>query len=187
MKKLFLTVISIVAVLVMLFFGVHIGTPCPSDARDFANHMETGSNNHLPEFGGVNGAIDFLNKVASGEIPVRIWGDDSVTFVAATSSPYGPVVIIFGSNVLPTMYATSIDKINNLTRGLKQWTGQRDFDQARSTAGCFATALQPATVSVSAGSWATSPTTIVVGFGLLFVLRFIFILGKVGSRGGLTA
>jgi len=188
MKKLFLSVVTFVVLVAMLFLGLHVGSPCPTDAYDFASHVGPGGSNHLPEFGGIRGAADFLNKVHNGQIQIRVWGDAGRTIITATSSPVGPVVIIYGSQVLATMYTLSTDQINNLTRGLSQWTGQKDISQARNTAGCFAAALQPTTVSVPVGSWA-SPASITLGLFLLFGFGclFIFILSKVGSRGGLTA
>lgn len=179
MKKFFLLVLTIgVLVVCAMFGGLHIGTPCAADAKDFATHIgETGSN-HLPEFGGAQGAIDFLNKVAAGQIAVNVYGDEALTMVAASSSPYGPVLLIYGKSVLPTMYTTDTSTLNLRVQGKQIRTGKADLNAAKNAAGCFSGAL--ASVYAPASAPATLPVSgsaMVIGAIIVLVLGGGLLLG----------
>lgn len=149
MKKVFLVLVLIIGlVMTCLFGGLHLGQICPTDAGDFASHIGPEGSNHLVEFGGIDGAANFLQGVANGDIAVSVYGDATRTIIAATSSTWGPAVIIYGSAVLPTMFTATTDRINDLIRGMPKRTSGADLGSARNTAGCFGKALQPTSIPI---------------------------------------
>lgn len=88
MKK-FLGICSLLFAIVAcaLFGGLHVGTACPADAKDFANHVA--QQGHIAEFGGAGNFYGFLNAIANGGTQIAVYGDAVRTIIAVTSSQYG--------------------------------------------------------------------------------------------------
>lgn len=172
MKKFFI-IGAIVLVIACSFLGLHVGTACPADAKEFAKHAE--EQGHVAEFGGADNFAGFLNLIADGSAQIAVYGDITRTIIAVTSSQYGPRVIIYGTGVLPTGFPATTSRINDLTRGMTPRTGKTDLNAARNTAGCFGKSFQTQSIAVSlpvssAASAATIATILaLVGIGGLFL------------------
>lgn len=139
MKKILIFLLS-VGVL-FLGFSPNIFYPNGLEERycsDFADHIGPNGSDHIKEFGGAEQATKFLRLVSDGAITFALYGNEQRAIAAVTSSPWGPAVIIFGRSVLPTMFPTTTDRLNNLIRGLPKIKGQKDLESARQLFKCFA-------------------------------------------------
>ncbi len=176
MKK-FLGICSLLFAIVAcaLFGGLHVGTACPADAKDFASHVA--QQGHIAEFGGIDKFAGFLSGIADGTSQIAVYGDAVRTVVAITSSQYGSGVIIYGTGVLPTGFPATTSRINDLTRGMTPRTGKADLNAARNTAGCFGKSFQtqPIPVSMPVGSAASAVT-------ITTILVLMSICGVLGGK-----
>lgn len=179
--KLFLVgLIGIVLFVCALFGGLHVGTACPSDAKDFAAHIK--QQGHLEEWGGIENAVKFLQGIADGTSEFRVYGDGVKTIIAVSRGPAGSGMVIYGSGVMPTGFPATTDSIIAKTRGMTMRTGNADINAARTTAGCFGEKLQSQTAGVSAPSVSVPVNgPAIIGIGAAALLVGFFALSRRGS------